>query len=154
GEDDIGSTVISAGWFFATTRDEQLIGALRRAITAAVTGDIRLQIAAMELASEHRRVFDPLATVVEWPSACRARALDRLMTFYDATAKLDCACTGEKLCNGKNELRVYWQKRLADPSPSIFALQDVWPETDAAVLDYVSHSGQVIRSFFYFSDNG
>ncbi len=146
--------MISAGWFFATISDERLLDALRRAITMRVTADIRLQIATMEFGSERQRVFDPLATVVEWLSVCRDRDLDRLMTFYDTAAKHDCACTGQKLCNGKDELRNYWRKRLADLAPSIFALRDVWPTTDSAVLDYVSHEGKIVRSFFYFADNG
>ena len=136
------------------SKDEQLLGALRRAITAAVTGDIRLAIAAMEFSPEHRRVFDPVATVIEWLSVCRTRNLDRLMTLYDAAAVLDCACTGQKLCSGKNELQAYWQKRLADPAPTTFTLQDVWPSSDATVLDYISHNGQLVRSFFQFADSG
>jgi ketosteroid isomerase-like protein len=92
--------------------------------------------------------------VIDWLAACRARDLDRLMTFYDAKATLDCACTGEKLCNNPSELRNYWRKRLADPSPATFTLQDIWPSGDATVLDYISHNRQFVRSFFYFGDNG
>jgi hypothetical protein len=76
------------------------------------------------------------------------------MTFYHPAATLDCACTGQKICTGTEELRAYWQKRLADPSPTIFKLQDVWPIADAAVLDYTSHNGQLVRAFFYFAENG
>ena len=76
----------------------------------------------MEFASETPRVSDSFANVIEWLSVCRTRDLDRLMTFYDAKATLDCACTGQKLCNGKDELRTYWQKRLADPAPTTFTM--------------------------------
>jgi hypothetical protein len=154
GSDEAGSTVINAGWFFATVSDEQVLGALRRAITTSVMADFNKQLAHLDLAWNSARQFDPLATVVEWLSVCRTRDLDRLMTFYDSSAKHDCACTNEKLCNGKNEVRDYWRKHLADPAPSMFLLQDVWPRGDATALDYVSHKGQVIRSFFYFGENG
>ena len=154
GTGDIGKNVISAGSFFASVTDDELLGALRRAITAVVTGEFAPKIAALEFASERPRVFDPLATVVAWLATCRARDLDRLITFYDPAATLDCACTGQKLCAGTDELRTYWQKRLADPSPSIFVLHDVWPATEAAALDYISHNGKLVRSFFYFADNG
>jgi len=106
----------------------------------------------MEFPSETPPVSDSFANVIEWLSVCRTRDLDRLMTFYDAKATLDCACTGQKLCNGKDELRTYWQKRLADPAPTTFTLHDVWPSSDATVLDYISH--KMVRSFFQFADNG
>jgi hypothetical protein len=154
GTADAGMEVISAGWFLASVKDDELVRALRRAITAVVTGEIAEKFSALDSTLQRRREFDPLATVVEWLATCRARDLDRLLTFYDPAATLDCACTGQKLCAGIGELRDYWQKRLADPSPSIFMLQDVWPAAEAAVLDYISHDGRLVRSFFYFADNG
>jgi hypothetical protein len=154
GADDIGTTTVSAGQFFAKVEDRELLGELRAAITKAIVDDSRLAFAALEFGAERPSRFDPFATVIDWLSACRTRDLDRLMTFYDTNATLDCACTGEKLCNGASDLRTYWQKRLSDPSPATFTLQDIWPSGEATVLDYVSHNGMLVRSFFYFGDKG
>jgi hypothetical protein len=152
GQDDVGTVNVSAGQFFAKVEDQQLLSALRSTITKLILDASQVQIAAMKLRGEH--AFDPFATVIDWLSACRSRDLDRLIAFYDVNATLDCACTGTKICNGHGELRAYWEKRLADLSPLTFTLQDVWPSGDSTVLDYISHSGQLVRAFFYFGNNG
>jgi hypothetical protein len=154
GDDDVGTATVSAGRFFAKLEDRELLGKLRAAITRAIVDDSGLAFAALEFGAERPFRFDPFATAIDWLSACRARDLDRLMTFYAANATLDCACTGENICNGAGDLRTYWRKRLADPSPATFTLQDIWPSGDATVLDYVSHNGQLVRSFFHFGDEG
>jgi hypothetical protein len=154
GDDDVGTATVSAGQFFAKLEDRELLGKLRAAITRAIVDDSGLAFAALEFGAERPFRFDPFATAIDWLSACRARDLDRLMTFYAANATLDCACTGENICNGASDLRTYWRKRLADPSPATFTLQDIWPSGDATVLDYVSHNGQLVRSFFHFGDDG
>jgi hypothetical protein len=154
GDDDVGTATVSAGRFFAKLEDRELLGKLRAAITRAIVDDSGLAFAALEFGAERPFRFDPFATAIDWLSACRARDLDRLMTFYAANATLDCACTGENICNSASDLRTYWRKRLADPSPATFTLQDIWPSGDATVLDYVSHNGQLVRSFFHFGDDG
>jgi hypothetical protein len=154
GQTQSGTTVTSAGLFFASVTDELLLQALRRAITSVVATGMELEAAVAGTLSTQPLVFDPLATVLEWLGTCRVRDLNRLITFYDATATLDCACTGRELCSGTAELKSYWLQRFSDPSPSIFVFRDIWPTEDATVLDYTSHNGQPVRSFFYFSDSG
>ena len=153
-DDDVGTTSVSAGHFFAKVEDQELLSKLRRAITKIIDDESRLQIFALKLGQPSVPKFDPFATVIVWLRHCRDRDVDGLMTFYDTQATFDCACTGQKLCNGKDELKAYWEKRLADPAPTTFTLQDVWPSSDATVLDYISHNGQLVRSFFHFGDNG
>ena len=154
GDDDVGTTSTSAGNFFAKIEEQELLGKLRRAITRIIIDERRFEIFALQFGQHSAPKSEPFATAIDWLRHCRNRDVDGLMTFYDAKATLDCACTGQKLCNGKDELRAYWEKRLADPSPTTFTLQDVWPSSDAIVLDYISHSGQLVRSFFHFGDNG
>ena len=116
-DDDAGTTSVSAGHFFAKVEDQELLGKLRRAITRIINEESLFQIFAQKFAQQPSAPkFEPLATVIHWLRHCRKRDIDGLMTFYDAKATLDCACTGQKLCNGKDELRAYWEKWLSDPS--------------------------------------
>jgi len=153
-DDDVGTTSVSAGHFFAKVEDQELLSKLRRAITKIINDEHPFEISALKFGQPSAPKFEPLDTVIDWLRHCRNRDLDGLMAFYDAKATLDCACSGQRLCNGKDELKAYWEKRLADPAPTTFTLHDVWPSSDATVLDYISHNGQLVRSFFHFGDNG
>ena len=120
GDDDVGTTTVSAGHFFAKVEDQELLGKLRRAITKIINDECPPETFALKFGQPSAPKFEPFATVVDWLRYCQNRDVYGLMSFYDEKATLDCACTGQKLCNGKDELRTYWQKRLADPAPTTF----------------------------------
>jgi len=154
-EPDAGSTVEHAGHFFGNGDDDDVQRALRQAITAIIMSGTDVHFTAVETAAVNPfGSFDPVAVTVDWLAACRARDIGRLIAFYDPAATLECACTGNAMCSGADELRAYWLKRFADPSPSIFALQDISKTPEGTVLDYLSHGGKLVRSYFYFAENG
>ena len=88
-------------------------------------------------------VFDPVAVVVDWLDACKARRLDDLLDLYDAKASLRCACEG--LHQGREELTRYWSGRLERAVPNAFAITDLAADEDGVkpgiALDYVAYDG-------------
>jgi hypothetical protein len=100
--------------------------------------------------------IDPLAVVVDWLDACRARRLDELLDFYDVAATLECGCTGPSVYRGRAELDRYWSSRLEAPAPTSFRLINILPgdELRSVVLDYMSYEGKPVRIVFQFAPSG
>ena len=100
--------------------------------------------------------FDPLAAVVDWLDACRARRLDALLDFYDAAATLECGCNGPYTYRGRDELSGYWFSRLAAAVPDAFRLTNIMPgdEPGSVVLDYTNYEGKPVRVCFQFTPSG
>ena len=100
--------------------------------------------------------MDPLAVVVDWLDACRARRLNELLDFYDAAATLECGCTGPSIYRGRAELASYWSSRLTAVVPDAFRLTNILPgdEPGSAVLDYTSYEGKPVRIYFQFTPSG
>ena len=102
--------------------------------------------------------FDPIAVVVDWLDACRARCLDGLLNLYDAGASLQCACDGPYIYQGREDLARYWSPRLEKAVPHAFSLTDLLPDdTDGkpgVVLDYVGYDGKPVRIRFRFTKTG
>ena len=100
--------------------------------------------------------FDPVAVVVDWVDACKARRLHDLLDLYDAKASFRCACEG--LYQGRDELTHYWLTRLERAVPHAFSLTDVAPDEDGVkpgiVLDYVAYDGAPVRMRFQFTEAG
>ena len=100
--------------------------------------------------------FDPVAVVVDWLDACRARHLDDLLDLYDAKAPFRCACEG--LYQGRDELTRYWSTRLERAVPHAFSLADLAPDdygvNPGIVLDYVAYDGTPVRMRFQFTKTG
>ncbi len=90
-----------------------------------------------------RSDFDPLAVVVAWLDACRARRLDELLDFYDTAATLECGCDGPYIHRGRADIARYWSSRLEAAVPDAFRLTNILPgdEPDNAVLDYTDYTG-------------
>jgi hypothetical protein len=154
-EPEVGSTVEHAGRLFGNGEDDDVQRALRQAITAIIVSGMDVHFTAADMAASiPLGSAGSVATTVDWLAACSARDIDRLIAFYSPAATLECACTGNAMCTGTDELRAYWLKRLADPSPSLFALRDVSQTPEGTVLDYLSHGGQLVRSRFYFTESG
>jgi hypothetical protein len=65
--------------------------------------------------------FDPLAVVVNWLDACRARGLDELLDFYDTAATLECGCNGPHIYRGRADLALSWSPRLEAAIPMLSA---------------------------------
>jgi len=101
-------------------------------------------------------VFDPVAVVVDWLDACRARRLSDLLDLYDAKASLRCACEG--LYQGREALTRYWSTRLERAVPHAFSLTDIAPDDDGikpgVSLDYVAYDGKPLRIRFQFTETG
>jgi hypothetical protein len=102
------------------------------------------------------RHMDPLAVVVDWLDACRARRLDRLLDFYDAAATLECGCNGPYIYRGRAELARYWSSRLTAAVPDAFHLTNILPgdEPGSVVLDHTSYQGKPVRMDFQFTPSG
>jgi hypothetical protein len=100
--------------------------------------------------------FDPIAVVVDWLEACRARRLDDLLNLYDGEATLECGCDGPRTCRGRADLERYWKVRLEQAVPNAFGLHDLLPDADGqgVVLDYLSYEGKPVRIHFGFTDGG
>ena len=100
--------------------------------------------------------FDPLAVVVDWLDACRARRLDELLDFYDTAATLECGCDGPHIYRGRADLARYWSSRLGAAIPDAFRLTNILPgdEPTSAVLDYSSYEGKPVRVYFQFAPSG
>ena len=100
--------------------------------------------------------FDPLAVVVDWLDACRARRLSDLLDLYDAKASFRCACEG--LYQGREELAHYWSARLERAVPHAFSLTDLAPDDDGinpgVALDYVAYDGKPVHIRFQFTETG
>jgi hypothetical protein len=100
--------------------------------------------------------MDPLAVVVDWLDACRARCLNQLLNFYDAAATLECGCTGPYVYRGRAELANYWSGRLTAAVPDAFRLTNILPgdEPGSVMLDYASYEGKPVRMYFRFTPSG
>jgi hypothetical protein len=100
--------------------------------------------------------FDPLAVVVDWLDAGRARRLDALLDFYDSAATLECGCDGPHIYRGRADIARYWAKRLEAAVPDAFRLINILPgdEPHNAVLDYTSYEGRLVRIYFDFAPTG
>lgn len=85
--------------------------------------------------------FDRVAVVVDWLDACRTADLDTLLDLYAVDARLECNCEGVKVHRGRAELDAYWRPRLDSQAPVAFGLEEITPEADGVVLDYLSYEG-------------
>ena len=101
-------------------------------------------------------IFDPLAVVIDWLDACRARRLNELLDLYDAAATLECGCDRPHIYRGRADLARYWSSRLEAAVPDAFRLTNILPadEPDSAVLDYTSYEGKPVRIYFQFAPSG
>lgn len=98
--------------------------------------------------------FDPIAIVVDWIDACRMRNLEVLLDLYAGDARLECACHGSQVHEGRAALASYWRPRLDSFSPTAFELDEIAPAPDGVVLDYVSFEGKPVRMIFSFDGKG
>jgi len=98
--------------------------------------------------------FDRVAVVVDWLDACRTADLGALLDLYAADARLECSCDGVTVHRGRAELDAYWRPRLDSQAPVAFGLEEITPEADGVVLDYLSHEGKPVRIHFSFDQIG
>jgi ketosteroid isomerase-like protein len=98
--------------------------------------------------------FDQIAIVVDWLDACRARDLEALLDLYAQDASLECACDERKVFQGRADVASYWRPRLGDSSPTAFGLDEITPEAEGVVLDYISFEGKPVRIHFTFNGEG
>jgi ketosteroid isomerase-like protein len=99
--------------------------------------------------------FDQIAIVVDWLDACRARDLEALLDLYAQDASLECACNDDrKILQGRANLASYWRPRLGDFSPTAFGLDEITPNVEGVVVDYISFEGKPVRIHFAFDGDG
>jgi ketosteroid isomerase-like protein len=98
--------------------------------------------------------FDQIAIVVDWLDACRARDLEALLDLYAPDASLECACNDRTILRGRADLASYWRPRLGDFSPTAFGLDEITPDAEGVVVDYISFEGKPVRIFFAFDGDG
>jgi hypothetical protein len=98
--------------------------------------------------------FDPIAVVVDWIDACRMRNLEVLLDLYAGDARLECACDGSQVHEGRAALESYWRPRLGSCSTAAFELDEIAPAPDGVVLHYVSFEDKPVRMTFSFDSKG
>ena len=98
--------------------------------------------------------FDQIAIVVDWLDACRARDLEALLDLYSQDASLECDCNDRKMLQGRADLASYWGAQLGAFSPTAFGLDEIAPDAEGVVLDYISFEGKPVRIFFVFDTAG
>jgi hypothetical protein len=98
--------------------------------------------------------FDQIAVVVDWLDACRARDLEALLDLYAQDASFECVCNDRKIFQGRADLASYWRPRLGDFSPTAFELDEITPDAEGVVLEYISFEGKPVRIYFAFDGDG
>jgi hypothetical protein len=102
--------------------------------------------------------FDPMAIVVDWLDACRARSLEDLLDLYDARGTLRCLCDGPYIYSGRDDLARYWSTRLERAVPHAFSVTELVPDDSGGkpgvVLDYVAYDGKPVHIRFQFTRAG
>ena len=98
--------------------------------------------------------FDQIAIVVDWLDACRARDLEGLLDLYAHDASLECACDDRRIFHGRADLASYWRPRLDAFSPIAFEMDEITPDAEGVLLDYISFQGKAVRIFFVFDAAG
>jgi ketosteroid isomerase-like protein len=97
--------------------------------------------------------FDGMAVVVDWLDACRTQNLEQLLDAYAADARLECACDGVSI-GGRAALAAYWQPKLASFAPAAFGIEEIVPDGDGVLLDYLNFEGKRVRIRFAFDAAG
>ena len=85
--------------------------------------------------------FDPMAVVVDWLDAYRAKDLIAILDLYDDDATVECDCDGLKILAGKEALAAYWKQRLEEMPAS--ELSDLQATTDGVNVAYATAHGIV-----------
>jgi hypothetical protein len=99
------------------------------------------------------RDFDGMAVVVDWLDACRNQNLEQLLDAYAPDAGLECACEGITI-SGHDALALYWGPKLAGFAPAAFGIEEITPDGDGVVLDYLNFEGKPVRIRFAFDAGG
>lgn len=95
--------------------------------------------------------FDPVAVAIGWLEAYRAEDLDALLYLYDERASLECGCGGQKIIEGRQAIRTYWQLRFSEePAPE---LDGVAPVHRGVHLSYRTKSG-LVEVMLDYNDDG
>jgi ketosteroid isomerase-like protein len=99
------------------------------------------------------RDFDGMAVVVDWLDACRNQNLEQLLDAYASDAGLECACEGVSI-GGRAALAAYWKPKLTAFAPAAFGIEEITPDGDAVLLDYLNFQGKPVRIRFAFDAEG
>ncbi|WP_253623519.1 nuclear transport factor 2 family protein [Bradyrhizobium elkanii] len=97
--------------------------------------------------------FDEMAAVVDWLDCCRSHDLEALLDLYADQARLECACEGSRI-SGRSALADYWRPKLSTVAADAFGLEEITPQDDGVVLDYLSYEGKRVRIMFVFDALG
>lgn len=85
--------------------------------------------------------FDPMAAAVDWLDAFRSADLECLANMFADKAVIECRCCCAASVTGEDDLRAFWERRLADCAP--FELDDLQPSGDGVMLTYAMRGGLV-----------
>jgi hypothetical protein len=94
-----------------------------------------------------------MAAVVDWLDCCRSGNLAALLDLFAEDAVLECRCECTRVL-GRAELSGYWQPKLSNLSPEAFGLQEITPQDDGVMLDYLSFEGRPVQILFVFNQHG
>lgn len=88
--------------------------------------------------------FDPMAAAVDWLDAYRSGDLETILGLYSDIATIECGCGGATTINGREALRVYWERRLRDyPAAD---LDDLQPAREGAAVTYAAAPASALTS--------
>lgn len=97
------------------------------------------------------RSFDPVATLVGWLDAYRAKDIDALLDFYAQDAVLDCGCDGSLTIVGNAALHAHWKDQV-DRRPA-GALEEVKCVHQATGISFTTAGGPLCM-IAEFDDDG
>ncbi|MBN8222624.1 MAG: nuclear transport factor 2 family protein [Spirochaetes bacterium] len=96
---------------------------------------------------------------VEWCAAWNARDLERILAHYDSdirfhSPRISLVLERElSFVRGKEELKEYWAKALAQAHNLHFEIAAVFMSSDALTILYDNHRAQRVAEVFIFGPN-
>lgn len=94
---------------------------------------------------------DPMVVARDWLDAYRAAQIDQMVALYSPDAVIDCACGGNKIACGIEDIAAYWQRRFVE-SPAL-ELVDLEVDGEAVVITYRTSRGTV-ETLLEVADDG
>ena len=96
----------------------------------------------------------------EWIDAWNSRDLERVLALYDDNAEMvsphivRLGINAEGRVRGKDSLRAYWSRALADNRDLQFTLLEAFASPDSLVVRYRNQKGHTVCEYLRFNRDG